>query len=125
VIEFAFRQASLRDLPLTIAGDLPGAGPTVLALAAAESVAGFRELFPEVRVSAEPDRAFAEAARAAASERWSMVVVGRCAPKDGRATGATEVLEHARTLVAVVPTATDKAPEAVGTKDPSLVAGRP
>jgi len=124
-IDFAFRQASLRDVPLTVAGDLPGAGPSVLALAAAESAAGFRELFPEVRVSVEPDRSFADEARGAASARWTMVVVGRRTAGNGRGGRATDVLEHARTLVAVVPTATDQPPAIRGTKDPSLAAPLP
>ncbi|UMG91893.1 universal stress protein [Nocardioides sp. TF02-7] len=119
VIEFAFRQASLHDQPLTVlhcVWDLAAAvdGPSLLRdgqpearALLSESVAGFRERYPEVRVDLQVARGFAETCLAADSDRWSLIVVGRHPAESlGRLatpTVATSVLERARTCVAVVP----------------------
>jgi nucleotide-binding universal stress UspA family protein len=82
VAEFAYRQASLRDLPLTI---LRVADDEV---AVAEAVAGLAEKFPEVRsrtVTGDP---------AAESRHMDLLVVGP---------GGASVLCHAVCPVAVVP----------------------
>ncbi len=124
VIEFAYRQASLRGLPLTVlhaAWDEMGAfhGPGLTRptdhtfeqqrLLLAESVAGFAGKFPEVRVELQPARGLAEDCLGADSARWDLIVVGRH-PVDTvlrLLTGAvaTAVVEHAHTNVAVVPQA--------------------
>ncbi|GAB4001862.1 universal stress protein [Nocardioides ultimimeridianus] len=106
VLEFAFHQASLRDVPLTIVGDGNDAGAAAAALSIAEATAGFAELFPEVRVTVEPDSVFADECDGPSSWRWDMIVVGRA----GRGTirhSATQMLERSRTVVAVVPETSD------------------
>lgn len=127
VIEFAFRQASLRGLPLTVVHGGSDADPLAGVLLA-ESVAGFGELFPEVHVSRDLDRDFDDEVRPTESRRWNMVVVGRApAEARGRRTGptATQVVERAQTLVAVVPEAAAEEPVEVGTNDPVLSVRRP
>lgn len=124
VIEFAFQQASLRGLPLTVLhaawdeiGAFHGPGltqPTDHAyeqqrLLLAESVAGFASTYPEVVVDLLPARGLAEDCLGSASARWDLIVVGRH-PVDTvlrLLTGAvaTAVVEHAHTNVAVVPQA--------------------
>jgi nucleotide-binding universal stress UspA family protein len=124
VIEHAFQQASLRGLPLTVVHciwDVTSAltGPGVIdahatgldeqRLLLAESVAGFSDTFPEVHVDQQVARGAADQVLAAGSARWDLVVVGRH-PVDTlgrRFMGAvsTSVVEHADTVVAVVPEA--------------------
>lgn len=123
LVEFAFRQASLRDLPLTIVSDVHDAGETEAALSIAESVAGLAELFPEVHVTVEPGRAFADASGRDNSWHWDLIVVGRAATETLRHS-ATEVVERARTVVAVVPETSDEEPVADRTNDPLLAAPR-
>lgn len=122
VLEFAFQQASMRGLPLTVLHsfhDVIAAvnGPQLVSateefleeerLLLAQSVAGFSEKFPEVRVDLQLARGFAHECLAADSERWHLVVVGRH-PTDSvsrmiSSTVATAVVERAHTTVAVVP----------------------
>lgn len=122
VLEFAFQHASVRGLPLTVLHsfhDVLAAvnGPQLVSateeflederLLLAESVAGFREKFPDVPVELQLARGFAHECLGADSERWHLIVVGRH-PTDsvGRmvsATVATAVVERAHTTVAVIP----------------------
>lgn len=122
VLEFAFRHASMRSLPLTIRhsfhdvfAEMNGAHVVAASgelleeerLLLAEAVAGYREKYPEVPVDLELARGLAHETLAADSEHWNLIVVGRH-PTDSvsrmlSATVATAVIEHARTTVAVVP----------------------
>ena len=106
VLEFAYRQASLRDLPLTVvhSGRDDQAG-----IELAEAVAGLAEKFPEVRSTTRlvPDSPADVLARE--SRRMDLVVVGA----HHRSTAGTilhgsvtdAVVEHAECPVAVVPLA--------------------
>lgn len=129
VIDFAFRQASLRSQPLTIvhtvhdvvAAVVPAhlASDTEPELASqrlllAETLAGFGERYPEVRVSTHVARGFAEEALAAIADAHNLVVIGRH-PMDSiarRLSGAvaTAVLERSHTHIAVVPEAAPGTP---------------
>jgi nucleotide-binding universal stress UspA family protein len=122
VIEFAFRMASLRGLPLTvmhcywdIAGELthgrvvgPGeTGVDDLRLLLSESVAGMSEKFPDVEVDLQLARGLVDMALTDRTPARDLVVVGRRHPTTwsrllyGSAT--TAVLERAEGNVAVVP----------------------
>jgi nucleotide-binding universal stress UspA family protein len=122
VLEFAFQQASVRDEPLTVlhttwdvfaALDGPGIIDDSEAVQddarrmLAESVAGFAEKFPEVRVTRRVARGYADESLTADSGRWSLIVVGRHPTGSlvRRISGivATSVLERSRSTVAVVP----------------------
>jgi len=122
VLELAFKHASLRGLPLTVLHSFHDVLAAVNGaklvpategfleeerLLLAESVAGFSEKFPDVRVDLQLARGFAHECLAADSERWHLIVVGRH-PTDSvsrmiSATVATAVVERAHTTVAVVP----------------------
>lgn len=122
VIEFAFRQASLRSLPLTVLHchwDLLAAvdGPRLAAaadpeleagrLALAESVAGFREQYPDVYTSLKVAHGLASDSLAAIADHHNLVVIGRH-PVDSLSrrvatATATSVIERCHTNVAVVP----------------------
>lgn len=122
VLELAFQQASVRNLPLTVLHafhDVVAAvnGPHLIPateglleeqrLLLAESVAGFSEKFPDVWVDVQLARGFAHECLSAASEQWHLIVVGRH-PTDSlsrmvSSTVATAVVERAHTTVAVVP----------------------
>lgn len=124
VIEFAFQQASLTHLPLTVVHavwDEVGAvhGPAVVSplepgwdhyrVLLGESVAGISSKFPEVPVDLRLARGMAEDCLSDAGSRWDLVVVGRH-PVDSLlrlVTGAvaTSVVERSRTTVAIVPQA--------------------
>ena len=124
VIEFAFHQASLLDLPLTVVHcvwDQVAAllGPGLVSaqeegleqqrLLLSESVAGMSAKFPEVSTDLRLGRGLAEEFLAADTDAWNLLVVGRH-PVDTLlrlVTGsvAISVIEHARTTVAVVPEA--------------------
>ena len=126
-IEFAFRQASLRDLPLTVV-NAAGGDDSPAELVLAESLAGFRELFPEVFVTRQTETDFTAESSSRSSARWHMVVVGRATEGAARPTAGpsvTEVVEHAHTYVAVVPARSSERPVVVGTNDPSLSVPRP
>jgi nucleotide-binding universal stress UspA family protein len=123
VLEFAFRQASLRDLPLTVldcvwdvqAGtmgaylvsdstsvDLEGER-----LALAEAMAGMGEKYPEVRVTTRLARGIPQEALLRLGDRMDLVVVG--AHQDSRVSQAifgsvsVAVVENSSRPVAVVP----------------------
>lgn len=122
VVEFAFRQAALRSQPLTavhcfwdaIAGiehahlAYDGAdGAESGRLLLAESIAGFRERYPEVHVTERVARGSVVECLTTIADEHNLVVIGRH-PLDSLAakfTGATStsVLERAHTPVAVVP----------------------
>jgi len=122
VLDFAFRVASQRELPLTVLHSFHDAmaaanGPhRVVAnrgdldderLVVAESLAGFTDSYPDVRVETQLARGLPDECLAADSERWHLIVVGRH-PTDTFSrmlspTVATAVVERARTTVAVVP----------------------
>lgn len=131
VLAFAFEQAALRDLPLTVLhcvwdAQAAAVGPALLAGGAAavfvaeteqametarllvsETLAGFCEDFPEVPVRTELARGMAADALVRLGERADLLVVG--SHHGGVATSillgsvATDVVEHARCPVAVVP----------------------
>lgn len=124
VVDFAFRQAALHSLPLSVvhcfwdvrasvddpaiaSADEPGVDEQQLLLA--ESVAGFRERYPEVDVTLTTARGSADDCLSALADAHDLVVVGRH-PVHGvarRLMGAvsTSVLERSHTTVAVVPEA--------------------
>ncbi len=129
VIEFAFRQASFRTLPLTVvhcywdaaaaygSRDLTaGADDDTADLRAllAESVAGLSEKFPDVHVSRRLEHGLVDHVLTS-GRGWDLIVVGRH-PLDlwSRTfvgSMATAVLERAHATVAVVPEAsTDERP---------------
>jgi nucleotide-binding universal stress UspA family protein len=112
-VEAAYRQASLRQLPLTILhctwGALPGTTGDDLRLPAAEPLSGLAEKFPDVRARLEIVHGMPADELLAASERMDLVVVG--AHHGGRLTMlldgsvAQSVVEHAACPVMVVPVA--------------------
>ena len=131
VIEFAFRQASVRTLPLTVVhcywdaavayGTInPSAGAAGdtedLRALLAESVAGLSEKFPDVHVSQRLEHGLVDHVLTS-GRGWDLIVVGRH-PRDlwSRTfvgSMATAVLERAHATVAVVPEAsTDERPGA-------------
>lgn len=121
VIEFAFRYASLHGLPLTVLHAYWDAvalvatadGTTVesdvedLRLLVAESVAGFREEFPDVHVTTELRVGLIEECFNEGSQVWDLVVVGRHpvhpVTKFLRGSVSTAILERSSSPVAVVP----------------------
>ncbi len=127
VIEFAYRQASLRGLPLTVlhcfwdaaaavAQYREARGQTVvppdleeLRAALSEAVAGLAEQYPDVPVTLTLKHGFADQALGPRHGGWDLVVVGRHPMTSlGRVfTGsiATTVVERAHGPVAVVPVA--------------------
>ena len=121
VLEFAFRTAAQRDLPLTVLNCysevLVPAGPVVTVLppadvedqrrGLAEVVAGFTEHYPEVRTQIEVSRGVPAIDLAHRAEKMNLLVVGA---HHGGVAGAvlfgsvsTGALEHATCPVAVVP----------------------
>jgi nucleotide-binding universal stress UspA family protein len=124
VVEFAFQQASLHGEPLTvlhcvyeIAVSATGrAGGYVQALPdtderarmLAESTAGLSEKYPDVHVTQVMARGLVEEVLAAHARPWNLVVVGRHPVRGLRwlsGTTAVDVLEHAKSPVAVIPEA--------------------
>ena len=121
VLEFAFRVAAQRDLPLTVmhcySEVLVPAGPVVTVLppvdvedqrrGLAEVLAGFGERYPEVRTQVEVSRGVPAVDLAHRAEKMNLLVVGA---HHGGVAGAllfgsvsTGALEHASCPVAVVP----------------------
>lgn len=114
-VEFAYRQASLHRMPLTIMHCFwdarPGTDEEPVAsdvrLELAESIAGFAEKFPEVQARTELVRGMADERLVRASQLMDLVVVG--AHHGGTLTTllygsiANAVLEHATCPVAIVP----------------------
>jgi nucleotide-binding universal stress UspA family protein len=125
VIEFAYRQAALRELPLTVlhcfwdavvavaqyrqASGRQVEAPELEDLRAvlAESVAGLAEQYPDVPVTLTLEHGLVDEALSPRHGGWDLVVVGRH-PMTSLArvlTGSvsTAVVERARSTVAVVP----------------------
>lgn len=114
-LEFAYRQASLHRLPLTIMHCFWDARPATegepvagdVRLVLAESLAGLGEKFPDVQARTELVRGMADERLVRASQRMDLVVVG--AHHGGTLTTllygsiANAVLEHATCPVAIVP----------------------
>jgi nucleotide-binding universal stress UspA family protein len=120
-LEFAYRQASLRRLPLTVlhcvwdaeaatAGShivAEGAGLEEQRMLLAESMSGMTEKFPDVHVRSEIARGMPDDCLVRLGERMNLVVVG--AHHGGAASSvlfgsvAASVVEHATCPVAVVP----------------------
>ena len=114
-LEFAYRQASLHQLPLTIMHCFWDARPGTeeepvasdVRLVLSESLAGLGEKFPEVQARTELVRGMADERLVRASQRMDLVVVG--AHHGGTLTTllygsiANAVLEHATCPVAIVP----------------------
>ncbi|WP_159083808.1 universal stress protein [Nocardioides terrigena] len=125
VIEFAYRQACLHGLPLTVLHSFWDAAAAVaqyqearghkaddpdledLRATLATSVAGLAEKYPDVRVTLTLKHGFADEALSPRHGGWAMIVVGHHPMTSlGRlVTGsiATSVIERAHTTVAVVP----------------------
>jgi nucleotide-binding universal stress UspA family protein len=122
VLEFAFREASLRALPLTVVHsfwyfqqppaeedvvDDPATAMAQQQLALAESLAGFAEKYPDVTVHTEIDQGMPERYLLRLADRTDLLVVG--AHHGTRAEqfmfGSVSVwlVEHAGCPVAVVP----------------------
>ncbi|GAB3244359.1 universal stress protein [Nocardioides dilutus] len=125
VIEFAYRQASLRHLPLTVLHSFWDAAAAVaqyheargekadwpeledLRASLSESVAGLAEEYPDVPVTLTLRHGFADEALSPRHGGWAMIVVGRhpMTSLERLLTGsiATSVIERAHATVAVVP----------------------
>lgn len=122
VLEFAYRQAALHDLPLTVMHCFwdvqalvtdphlvraPGEDLEQERLLLAEAMAGLAEKHPDVRVQVELARGVAEHALVALSERMNLLVLG--ARQEGFSSRllfgsvSVPVLERASCPVAVVP----------------------
>jgi nucleotide-binding universal stress UspA family protein len=108
VLEFAYREASLRDLPLTVVHSGKDAESERLALS--EAVAGMAEKYPEVAVTTRLSQGSPQEVLAELGERMDLVVVGA-----HQASGLDRVLhpsvsvavvKHASCPVAVVPVRT-------------------
>ena len=125
VIEFAYRQASLRHLPLTVLHSFWDAAAGVaqyyeaqgepvdrpaledLRATLSQSVAGLSEQYPDVTVTFTLKHGFADEALTPGHGGWDLIVVGRhpMSSLERLLTGsvATSVIERAHTTVAVVP----------------------
>jgi len=123
-LEYAYRQASLRDLPLTVlhsywdARHLPSTSVRAstpipdlddVRMLVSESISGLGEKYPEVGVRVELVRGLADDCLIHAARQMEMVVVGahRRSPVSNLVYGsvASAVIEHAACVVAVVPDA--------------------
>ena len=123
-LEYAYRQASLRGLPLTVLhafwdGEAAvGAASLVEVRSAeledqrlllAESVSGLAEKYPDVRVTTELARGLVDQCLTMMGERMNMVVVGAhhggVASEIAFGSVAASVVEHATCPVTVVPIA--------------------
>jgi nucleotide-binding universal stress UspA family protein len=117
-LEFAYRQASLRKLPLTVMHCFWDVRSATSSLTGgpeseeerpllAEALDRMGEKFPDVNVRLELARGLADACLIGAGERMDMVVVGRHEQHmvSGLVYGsiASAVVEHASCIVAVVP----------------------
>lgn len=122
VIDFAFRQASRRGAPLTVmhcfwevapenAPSGADEGPADMRLVLAESVAGFRESYPDVEVDLQLARGLVDRALVDSAASADLLVVGRrhkrAVARLLHASMAAAVLERAAGTVAVVPEADD------------------
>lgn len=105
ILAFAFRQASLRRLPLTVLHVVQYAAddPEEHALLVAEAMAGLREHYPDVPVRIEEGHGRPDEVVLRAADRMDLLVVGsHHAGVTHRSTTAA-VIERAQCPVAVVP----------------------
>lgn len=123
VLEFAYREASLHDLPLTVVHcfwDAHTAGSAPFAVSAppvdldserlllAESMSGMAEKFPDVKVQTAIARGLPQEVLVSIGSKMNLLVVG--AHQAGRVSRmlfgsvSVAVVEHASCPVAVVPT---------------------
>lgn len=126
-LAFSYRIASQRDLPLTVmyavGGILGGPGEFGMVpddepgldsqrLLLAEAVSGLSEDYPDVRVHLRIARGLVEDSLVAASDQMDLVVMGRrrSSIADGIGLGSrtVSVLEHAGSVVVVVPEDLDR-----------------
>ncbi len=122
VIEFAFQQASLRRLPLTVLHcfwdvvaavsgvqevEQTGEAAEDLRLLLSESIAGLSEKYPDVNVTLRLAHGLADEALAHMADQWGLIVVGRhpvhTVSRLLSGSMSTAVLERAHCTVAVVP----------------------
>ncbi len=112
-LEFAYLQASLRGLPLTVLHcpqDLPPRDDDESRLVVSETMSGLGEKYPDVRARVELARGPADSSLVRAAQRMDLVVLG-VDHGAGHATLGTmlsgsvsmSVLEHATCPVALVP----------------------
>ena len=127
VLDFAFRQASMRGLPLTVVHSFwyfqqpstvdevlsdPAAASGLQRLALSESLAGFAEKYPDVAVHAALDQGMPERHLLRLADEMDLLVVG--AHHVSRAQqfmfGSVSVwlVEHASCPVAIVPLSVDR-----------------
>lgn len=103
---FAFEEASLRTAGLLALHAWPGQAPSGLAAQLEETLASFRNSYPEVKVSTEVADAHPARLLAEASARADLVVIG-WHPTGAAGAGTTSVthglLGHAHASVAVIP----------------------
>lgn len=99
VLEFGYRQASLRGLPLTIVHS----GADDDGLDVAEAVAGLAEKFPEARAQTRLVAEHPAAVLARESQRMNLVVLGAHHGRALHSSVTSAVVEHAACPVAVVP----------------------
>lgn len=123
VVEFAFRQASLHGVPLTVMHCVPDIAVALTgvradirdfpdtaadALVLGESVAGLSEKYPDVHVTQELAHGLVRDRLTARRRPWNLIVVGRH-PVSGLRwlTGSTaiDVMERSKSVLAVVPQA--------------------
>lgn len=115
-LEFAYRQAAMLDLPLTVLHAFWDAAAITASessrraedeeearLLLAESVSEMGEEYPEVRVQLELAHGLPDAALVRASAHMHLVVVGRHPGHHPFGGIARTVVEHSGTIVAVVP----------------------
>ena len=126
VLDFAFRQASVRKLPLTVVHSFwyfqqpstvdevrkdPGAARATQELALAESCAGFAEKYPDVRVHTDLEAGMPERLLLRLADEMALLIVG--AHHASRAQQfmfdavSVWLVEHAACPVAVVPLLSD------------------
>ena len=121
VLEFAFRQASWRHLPLTIMHTYFDAGAAIaeyhgkvsegpaaeVRLLLAESVAGLAEKYSDVPVTRAFSHGLVDECLVSTPHEWAMIVVGRhplgSVTRALSGSVAITVLEHSKGVVAVVP----------------------
>jgi len=109
VLEFAYREAALRDLPLLVLDCLPepATGVDEERLALAEVMAGMSEKYPEVHVTTRVTKASPREALVRLGMRMDLIVVG--AHQDSQiaqtlfGSVSVSVVENAACAVAVVP----------------------
>lgn len=139
ILEFAYREASVRGLPLTVmhcfrdviapstATHVVSPGEASLEearLVLAESTAGMSEKYPDVHVTTELARGLPDQRLGLASERMDLLVVGRrhagALARTFSGDASLHLVEHAHTVVALVPeTSSGPTNPANGTSGPA------